>query len=141
MCKAEGSKHSGISNSEWEAWPPLRAKRQKEETALSLWELNELELCRRNFLVSGGGTLQHCRNAESKQEGPRAEGHALASPSPPRPPGFWWVPLWSRYNPKQRARNLRMAAHRFLPSGIMWIMSARSQVGNNLPRCQKRFSL
>lgn len=68
MYKAEGSKHSGISNSEWEAWPPLHVKRQKEETALSLWELNELELCRRNFLVSGGGSLQHCRNAESKQE-------------------------------------------------------------------------
>lgn len=109
MCKVEESKPSGISNSKWEAWPPLGLKRQKEETALSSRELKELELFRRNFPGERWRYSPDCTNAQSKQEGPKAEMHALPSPSP-CPPGSWWFPLLSKYTQKQRARSLRIAS-------------------------------
>lgn len=93
-----------------------RPKEPKEETALSSWELKELELFRRNFPDERWRYSPDCTNAQSKQEGPEAEMHALPSPSP-CPSGSWWFPLLSKYTQKQRARSLRIASHRILPSG------------------------
>lgn len=57
-----------------EAVPPLDLKRQKEETALSLWELKELELLRKkNPLNAGEGHINITKIQGQRGTGAAAE--------------------------------------------------------------------